>query len=283
MREFDEKSITQAVIGRLGECDDTRFKRIMTSLITHLHDFVRDVQLTESEWLTAIQFLTDTGRTCTEKRQEFILLSDTLGVSVLVITLQPSRGPGQRRVDRPGSVLLGRGSRSASRQQSCRGSEGRARVLLRTRAQRGWPADRKCAARYLVGGWRRQLRHADSRRDGNEGSRKDSHRRAGTLLVSVAQADILSGTDRWTGGTDAAQDGAPSVSPRPHPHDRLGAWTLAGDHAPVRCRKPVPRFRCGVRNEGVAGGAIRSGTLRDSDRTASAWKHHSIPSCTTSG
>jgi hydroxyquinol 1,2-dioxygenase len=87
MREFDEKSITQAVIGRLGKCDDARFKRIMTSLITHLHDFVRDVRLTESEWLTAIRFLTDAGQTCTEKRQEFILLSDTLGVSVLVITL----------------------------------------------------------------------------------------------------------------------------------------------------------------------------------------------------
>ena len=87
MREFDEKSITQAVIGRLSECDDPRFKRVMTSLITHLHDFVREVELTEPEWIAAIQFLTDVGKTCTEKRQEFILLSDTLGVSVLVITL----------------------------------------------------------------------------------------------------------------------------------------------------------------------------------------------------
>jgi hydroxyquinol 1,2-dioxygenase len=87
MREFDEKSITQAVIRRLSECDDPRFKRIMTSLITHLHDFVREVELTESEGLAAIQFLTDVGKTCTDKRQEFILLSDTLGVSVLVVTL----------------------------------------------------------------------------------------------------------------------------------------------------------------------------------------------------
>jgi hydroxyquinol 1,2-dioxygenase len=87
MREFDEKSITQAVIGRLSESDDPRFKRIMTSLITHLHDFVREVKLTEPEWLAAIEFLTDVGQTCTNKRQEFILLSDTLGVSVLVITL----------------------------------------------------------------------------------------------------------------------------------------------------------------------------------------------------
>jgi hydroxyquinol 1,2-dioxygenase len=87
MREFDEKSITEAVIGRLSQCEDPRFKRVMTALVTHLHDFVREVQLTEAEWLTAIEFLTDVGKTCTPKRQECILLSDTLGVSVLVITL----------------------------------------------------------------------------------------------------------------------------------------------------------------------------------------------------
>jgi hydroxyquinol 1,2-dioxygenase len=87
MREFDEKSITQAVIGRLAECEDPRFARLMTSLVTHLHDFVREVKLTEAEWFTAIQFLTDVGKACTDKRQEFILLSDTLGVSVLAITL----------------------------------------------------------------------------------------------------------------------------------------------------------------------------------------------------
>ena len=87
MSDFDEKSITQAVIGRLSRSDDPRFKHVMTSLIAHLHDFVREVKLSEAEWLAAIQFLTDVGRTCTSKRQECILLSDTLGVSVLVITL----------------------------------------------------------------------------------------------------------------------------------------------------------------------------------------------------
>jgi hydroxyquinol 1,2-dioxygenase len=87
MREFDDKTITQAVIERLSEAQDPRFKQVMTSLITHLHDFVRDVKLTEAEWIAAIQFLTDVGQWSTDKRQEFILLSDTLGVSVLVITL----------------------------------------------------------------------------------------------------------------------------------------------------------------------------------------------------
>ena len=56
----------------------------MESLTRHLHAFVRDVELTEGEWFEAIRFLTDTGHMCSEKRQEFILLSDTLGVSMLV-------------------------------------------------------------------------------------------------------------------------------------------------------------------------------------------------------
>jgi len=87
MREFDEKSITEAVIGRLSDSGDPRFREVMTSLITHLHDFVREVKLTEPEWFAAIQFLTHVGQTCSDKRQECILLSDTLGVSILVITL----------------------------------------------------------------------------------------------------------------------------------------------------------------------------------------------------
>ena len=93
MREFDQQSITAAVLARMENCDDPRFRQVMTSLITHLHDFVREVKLTEEEWIKAIFFLTDTGKKCDPKRQEFILLSDTLGVSILVITLNhPAEG-----------------------------------------------------------------------------------------------------------------------------------------------------------------------------------------------
>jgi hydroxyquinol 1,2-dioxygenase len=100
MTEFDESSITQAVIDRLGECPDPRFKQVMTSLVTHLHDFVREVRLTEEEWINAINFLTGVGKTCTDKRQEFILLSDTLGVSILVISLNhpPTDGSAESTV-----------------------------------------------------------------------------------------------------------------------------------------------------------------------------------------
>lgn len=85
MSQASESALTRTVLERLANCEDARFKTIMSSLITHLHAFVRDVRLTDEEWMQAIQFLTAVGKACTEQRQEFILLSDTLGVSSLVL------------------------------------------------------------------------------------------------------------------------------------------------------------------------------------------------------
>lgn len=87
-------SLLAAVLGRMADCEDKRFKTVMTSLVTHLHSFVHEVGLTEQEWFTAIEFLTDTGQACTERRQEFILLSDTLGVSMAVIMENQDRFDG---------------------------------------------------------------------------------------------------------------------------------------------------------------------------------------------
>ena len=84
MRDFDEHNITDAVVESLSQTKDARLKTVMTSLVHHLHDFVRDVELSFDEWNLAIDFLTRTGQICSDKRQEFILLSDTLGVSMLV-------------------------------------------------------------------------------------------------------------------------------------------------------------------------------------------------------
>ena len=95
MSQQDKLTITKAAIGRLANAKDARFKRVMTSLIRHLHDFVRDVDLTEDEWMAAIEFLTDTGKTCSGRRQEFILLSDTLGVSMLAVMLAQARAAGK--------------------------------------------------------------------------------------------------------------------------------------------------------------------------------------------
>lgn len=84
MRDFDEHNITAAVIDRFGATPDARLKQLVTSLVTHLHDFIRDVEPSFAEWEAAIGFLTRTGQICDDKRQEFILLSDTLGASMLV-------------------------------------------------------------------------------------------------------------------------------------------------------------------------------------------------------
>jgi hydroxyquinol 1,2-dioxygenase len=87
MRDFNEKNITDAVIERFQNTPDPRLKTVIQSLVHHLHDFVREVELSTEEWYTAINFLTRTGQTCSDSRQEFILLSDTLGVSMLVDAL----------------------------------------------------------------------------------------------------------------------------------------------------------------------------------------------------
>ena len=84
MFDFDEHTITDAVIDRFADTPDPRLRAIMGSLVRHLHDFVRDVEPTFDEWMGAIQFLTRTGQLCSDTRQEFILLSDVLGVSMLV-------------------------------------------------------------------------------------------------------------------------------------------------------------------------------------------------------
>ena len=93
MRNLTEGNLTDAVLAKLEGATDERFKEIMGSLIRHMHKFIRETELTEKEWITAIQFLTATGKKCDDKRQEFILLSDTLGVSMLVDAIN-HRKPG---------------------------------------------------------------------------------------------------------------------------------------------------------------------------------------------
>ncbi|SRR5258706_10207599 len=85
MRNINEDSITQAVLASMDERCDARLRTIITSLVQHLHSFAREVKLSEAEWLKAIQFLTECGHITDDKRQEFILLSDTLGLSMLVM------------------------------------------------------------------------------------------------------------------------------------------------------------------------------------------------------
>ena len=84
MKKLTERGLTTAALARLARTPDPRMKRIMTALIRHLHGFVREVELTPVEWKTAVEFLTAVGHITDDRRQEFILLSDTLGLSAMV-------------------------------------------------------------------------------------------------------------------------------------------------------------------------------------------------------
>ncbi|MEU2617711.1 dioxygenase [Streptomyces sp. NPDC007157] len=91
MRDLTSDTITEAVISTMRDTKDPRLAEILHSLVRHLHAFVRDVELTEEEWAAGVDYLTRTGHTCTPTRQEFILLSDVLGVTMLVDALSNRR------------------------------------------------------------------------------------------------------------------------------------------------------------------------------------------------
>ena len=84
MKSFTEQNATEIVLESLAGSPDPRFRQLITCVIRHLHGIVKEVKPTAAEWMTAIEFLTRTGQICDPKRQEFILLSDVLGVSMLV-------------------------------------------------------------------------------------------------------------------------------------------------------------------------------------------------------
>ncbi len=89
---FSEERSAEVVAASFAGTPDPRLRQVMTSLVQHLHAFVKDVELTEEEWGFAIDFLTRTGHMSNEVRQEFILLSDVLGVSMLVETINHRTG-----------------------------------------------------------------------------------------------------------------------------------------------------------------------------------------------
>lgn len=91
---FREETSVEVVNARHAGCTNPRIAEIVSALVRHLHAFVKDVQLTQEEWETAIGFLTRTGQLCSTERQEFILLSDILGISMLVDTINNRRPAG---------------------------------------------------------------------------------------------------------------------------------------------------------------------------------------------
>jgi hydroxyquinol 1,2-dioxygenase len=92
--DFTEEGAADAVIESFAGTPDERLQTILGSLVRHLHAAVREVEPSIAEWERAIDFLTATGQKCSDVRQEFILLSDVLGISMLVETINERGAPG---------------------------------------------------------------------------------------------------------------------------------------------------------------------------------------------
>ena len=93
MQLVTEDNITDLAVERWATAGDPRLAEVMTALVRHLHDFAREVRLTEGEWMAAMQWLTRTGQISTEKREEFILASDVVGLSMLVVQMNHRLDP----------------------------------------------------------------------------------------------------------------------------------------------------------------------------------------------
>src|ERR1700754_698139 len=87
MQDLDEFTVTDEALRQMAGIDNPRLKEICFAAVRHLHAFALEVNLTPEEWLQGIQFLTAVGQACTPLRQEFILLSDVLGLSAVVNAL----------------------------------------------------------------------------------------------------------------------------------------------------------------------------------------------------
>ena len=95
MREIDQYTITDVSLDQMSTTGNQRFKQLMDALVRHLHDYAREVDLKPGELLTGLQFLTAVGQKCTPHRQEFILLSEVLGLETVVNIMNDLRGNGR--------------------------------------------------------------------------------------------------------------------------------------------------------------------------------------------
>ncbi len=93
MQLVTEENITDLAVERWATARDPRLAEVMTAFVRHLHDFAREVRLTEAEWMAAIQWLNRTGQISNEKREEFILTSDVVGLSMLVVQMNHRLDP----------------------------------------------------------------------------------------------------------------------------------------------------------------------------------------------
>ena len=237
MRQFNEDTLTAEVVARLKETKDKRFREIMTSAVKHLHAFAREVHLTEEEWFEGIKFLTAVGQKCDGKRQEFILLSDVLGLVDDGGGAQPQDRARRDRGHRARAVLRARREGVRLRRRPARGrdDERRGRVGQRASADGGRKAGCQRHARHLAGQGRRHLRPADRGRI--RAARPGQGQRQRRIRVRELQAEVLQHPDGRAGRRPGARHQQQPHAAGAHARHRRRAGVPAGHHARVRRRR----------------------------------------------
>jgi len=252
MRQFTEDTLTDAVLARLKDAKHPRFKQIITSAVKHLHAFARDVQLTEEEWFEASNSSAPSGQKCDDKRQEFILLSDILGLSMMVLRSTTKTPPGATEATVLGPFFVHGAPEFEYGADFTKGAtvEGETTwVTGRVLSIDGKPIPTR---RWTSGSARqRRLRHPGSGRR-IRAARARAHQCRRPLCVQDLQAAVLRRARRRPGRRPAARHGPPPDAPGAHARDRVGGRLPAGDHACIRGRRSLSRLRCGIRGEGIA-------------------------------
>ena len=219
MQLVTEDNITELAVERWATAKDPRLAELMTALVRHLHDFAREVRLTEAEWMAAIQWLTATGQISNEKREEFILASDVLGLSMLVVQMnhrldpRGDAGDGARPLPHrglPGARLRRGHVRGAARARRCT-STARCATSTATRCAGAvldvWQADTEGA-----------LRVAASPTSTRRGCGR-STRPARTAATACARSRRSATRSRWTArsATSSRRTDDQPLPPRAHP------------------------------------------------------------------
>ena len=225
----------------------------MLGLVKHLHAFVKEVELTEAEWFQAIEILTEAGRMCSDKRQEFILFSDTLGVSMVIDLISHRKPDGATEstvfgpFHRLGAPELPAGGNIAHLDKTGVPTLVSGRVL---------DLDGKPIKGALLDVWQAQSSGLYDSQDASLGGlhmRGKFHTDAeGRYLVRTVRPVNYPIPSDGPVGADAARYRPPSLAPCPHPFRRLGRRLRAGDDAHFRPDRRVPRQRCGLRGQGFA-------------------------------
>ena len=248
IQQVREQAVTDEVIASFAGAPSERLREVMSSLVRHLHDFAREVRLTEAEWQRGIDFLTRVGHTTTDKRQEFILLSDVLGLSMLTVAVNAPATAGSTESTVFGPFFVEDAPEVPLGGDIARGAKGSPCYVVRDRPLRRWHAAAGSADRGL-GSRRGRLLRRPVRRRSQRRPRLAARRSQRRIPLLVRATRALSDSLRRTGRRSAA-------SRRPQP-DAARAPALQGrrpgaphpDHAHLRRGRQVPGVRRGIRRQ----------------------------------